>query len=65
MNRLVWAGGHWQSDGDWVARVTNTNPTAVQYKLTTTAKDMSNKSCYSYWEYINGSPYYWTECQGQ
>ena len=65
LNRLVWAGGHWQSDGDWVARVSNANSTTVEYKLTTSAKDTSNKSCYSYWEYINGSPYYWTECQGQ
>jgi hypothetical protein len=62
---LVWSGGHWQSEGDWLARVSNSNPTSIQYKLTSTAKDMSNKSCYSYWEDINGQPYYWTECSGQ
>jgi hypothetical protein len=61
-NRLVWAGGHWQSEGDWLARLTNGNSTSVQYKLTSTAKDISNKSCYSYWEYIGDQPVYWTRC---
>jgi len=62
--RLVWAGGHWRSQGDWFARVTNHNPMAVQYTLTSSARDISNKSCYSYWEYFpNGAYVYWTECQ--
>jgi hypothetical protein len=61
--QLVWAGGHWQSEGDWLARVTNRTLTAVQYKLSSSTKDISNKSCYSYWEYIGNQPYYWTECR--
>jgi len=62
---LVWAGGHWQSEGDWLARVTNGNPASVQYKLTSSAKDISGKSCYSYWEDIGTQHVYWTECQGR
>jgi len=61
--RLVWAGGHWNSEGDWFARVTNGNPMAVQYTLTSSAHGISKKSCYSYWEYIGTQPVYWTECQ--
>ncbi|MBM3127799.1 MAG: hypothetical protein FJ009_04090 [Chloroflexi bacterium] len=62
--RLVWAGGHWKSEGDWLARVTNQNPMAVQYTLTSSGRDISKKSCYSYWEsYPNGARVYWTECQ--
>ncbi len=61
--RLVWAGGHWQSEGNWLARVINGNPAPVQYKLTSSAKDISNKSCYSYWENIGDQRVYWTECR--
>lgn len=62
--RLVWAGGHWKSEGDWFARVTNQNPMAVQYTLTSSGHDISKKSCSSYWEnYPNGARVYWTECQ--
>ena len=61
--RLVWAGGHWQSEGDWFARVTNSNPMAVQYTLTSSAHEINKKSCYSYWEHIGTQPVYWTECQ--
>jgi len=61
--RLVWAGGHWQSEGNWLARVTNGNPASAQYKLTSSAKDISGKSCYSYWEDIGNQPVYWTVCQ--
>ena len=62
-NRLVWAGGHWQSEGDWLGRVTNGNPVTVQYKLDSSGRDISNKSCYSYWENIGANPVYWTECE--
>ena len=60
---LVWAGGHWQSEGNWLARVINGNPVPVQYKLSSSTKDISNKTCYSYWEYIGDQPVYWTKCQ--
>jgi len=60
---LVWAGGHWQAEGDWLARVINANPAPVQYKLTSSARDISSKSCYSYWENIGSEPVYWTECR--
>lgn len=60
---LVWAGGHWSSEGDWLARVVNGSSISVQYKLTSSAKNISNKSCYSYWEYIGDQRVYWTECQ--
>lgn len=60
---LVWAGGFWQAEGSWLARVVNGNPTAVQYKLTSAVKEISNKSCYSYWEYIGDKYVYWTKCE--
>jgi hypothetical protein len=62
-NRLVWAGGHWQSQGDWLGRVTNSNPVSVQYKLVSSGQDISKKSCYSYWETLGSSPVYWTKCE--
>ena len=62
--RLVWAGGHWRSEGAWLARVANNNPMAVQYTLTSSGQAMGNKSCYSYWENLpTGQRIYWTECQ--
>jgi hypothetical protein len=62
--RLVWAGGHWRSEGDWLARVANSNPMAVQYTLTSSARSIGKKSCYSYWEnYPTGQRVYWTECE--
>jgi hypothetical protein len=60
---LVWAGGHWQSEGNWLAHVINGNPVSVQYKLTSSAKDISNKTCYSYWENIGDARVLWTECR--
>jgi hypothetical protein len=63
--RLAWAGGHWQSDGNWLALVTNKSPAPVQYKLTSAIHDISHKSCYSYWEYIGTSRVYWTKCEQQ
>lgn len=62
-DRLAWAGGHWKSQGAWVAQVTNGNPMPISYRLTSFVRDISNKSCYSYWEYIGPNYTYWTECQ--
>jgi hypothetical protein len=62
--RLAWAGGHWNSDGDWMARVTNNNPLPANYTLTSSVRDISNKSCYGYWEYLPTGQYvYWSECR--
>lgn len=61
--RLVWAGGHWKAHGDWVAKITNGNPVPLRYRLTSSAVDISNKSCYSYWEWIGPNYVYWTECR--
>ena len=60
--RLVWNGGHWNSNGDWLAVITNYNPMAVRYKITSSAQDISNKTCHSYWEKIGNNPVYWTIC---
>ena len=60
--RLVWSGGHWSGGGYWYARITNSNPTSVQYRVSSSEQDISNKSCFSYWETIGTSPVYWTEC---
>ena len=62
-SRLAWNGGHWNSEGDWLALVTNRNATSVHYRVTSSAHDISNKTCHSYWEKINGVPVYWTICE--
>ncbi len=61
--RLLWSGGNWQSEGDWYALITNGNPVSVQYKIGRTQMDISNKTCWSYWEYIGPDRVYWTKCQ--
>ena len=60
--RLVWSGGHWEGEGNWYALIANSNPVSVQYRIQSSARDISNKSCYSYWEYIGTSLVYWTKC---
>jgi hypothetical protein len=60
--RLIWSGGHWQGEGNWYAKITNGSSVPVQYQIQTSAKDISNKSCYSYWEYIGTALVYWTKC---
>jgi len=59
---LVWSGGYWQADGSWLARIVNSSPTTAQYKITSVVKDISAKSCNSYWEYIGDKYVYWTKC---
>jgi hypothetical protein len=61
--RLVWNGGHWNANGDWLALVTNYNPMAVRYHLASSARDISNKTCHSYWEKIGTTPVFWTVCE--
>lgn len=61
--RLVWSGGNWRADGDWLALVTNNTAMPVRYKLTSSAQDISGKACYSYWEYIGKNYVYWSICQ--
>ena len=62
--RLLWSGGHWDGGGYWYARITNSNPVSVQYRVTSSQQDIGNRSCFSYWEYLVNSPnpVYWTEC---
>jgi hypothetical protein len=64
-SRLIWSGGHWNGDGSWYALVTNSNPIPVQYRITSTHQDISNKTCRSYWENLpNGlTNVYWTVCE--
>ncbi len=61
--RLLWSGGHWSGEGNWYALITNSNPMSIQYKIGRTQMDISNKSCYSYWEYIGTNLVYWTKCE--
>jgi hypothetical protein len=61
--RLVWSGGNWRANGDWVALLTNNLPMTARYKITSSGQDISNKSCYGYWEYIGTQYVYWTICQ--
>lgn len=62
-SRLVWAGGHWNSSGDWLARVNNANPMAVQYKLTSSTRVIGMCDSVSYWEWIGKNLVYWTRCR--
>ena len=62
-SRLVWSGGHWDANGDWLAKISNNNPMAIRYLLSSSARDISNKSCSSYWEYIGPNLVYWTHCE--
>ena len=61
--RLLWSGGHWSGSGYWYARITNSSPVSVQYRVTSSQQDISNKTCWSYWEYIGTMPVYWTKCE--
>lgn len=61
--RLVWSGGQINLIGDWMARVTNGNPVAVQYRLSTVSREIAPCNTYSYWEYIGPNLVYWTACR--
>jgi hypothetical protein len=61
--RLSWSGGHWQARGNWYALITNGNPFPIQYKIERAQREIGEKSCYSYWEYIGANLVYWTECE--
>lgn len=61
--RLTWSGGHWDSTGDWLARVNNANPSSVQYKLTSQTQVIPKCDSISYWEYIGKNLVYWTRCK--
>ena len=62
LDGLVWSGGSWGTDGDWMARVTNAGPAAVQYRLVVSSQavgcDMTG-----YWEYIGKDYVYWRKCK--
>ena len=62
-HRLAWAGGHWDSTGDWLARITNGNSSSVQYKLTSDTREIPKCESISYWEYIGKERVYWTRCK--
>lgn len=61
--QLVWAGGKWNSTGSWMAKVTNGNSGAVQYKLDVTAAAIPPCDSISYWEKIGTADVYWTRCK--
>jgi hypothetical protein len=61
--KLVWAGGKWNSTGDWMAKITNGNSGTVQYKLTTRAEPIPRCESISYWEKIGTADVYWTRCK--
>ncbi len=62
--RLHWSGGGSNAVyGNWYARITNSNPSAIQYKLTTENVVIAPKACNSYWEYIGPNLVWWSACQ--
>ncbi len=60
---LVWAGGRWEDYGDWMARITNGNPTAVQYRLLVNSQPIPGCEWIGYWEYIGPNYVYWKKCK--
>jgi hypothetical protein len=60
---LVWAGGKWNSAGDWVARINNDNTAPAQYKLTTSTFVIGKCDSISYWEKLHGQDVLWTACK--
>lgn len=63
LDGLGWSGGHWDSQGDWLARVTNGNPAPVQYRLVSATIGIGACESISYWEYIGPNLVYWTRCK--
>lgn len=61
--RLVWAGGHWNASGDWLAHVANDSANSVRYQLTSVSRVIGKCDSISYWEYIGTSLVYWTRCK--
>ncbi len=60
---LSWSGGHWNSTGDWLARITNTSPAAVQYRVVSATYVIGHCDSESYWEYVGPNLTYWTRCK--
>lgn len=61
--QLVWSGGKWDSSGNWIAKIINSNSGAVQYKVTANASPIPPCDSISYWEKIHGQNVYWTRCK--
>ena len=59
---LIWSGGSWRTNGNWYARITNSYSAPIRFQVVSTATQMGQKDCYSYWENIGTSLVYWTEC---
>lgn len=60
---LVWAGGRWESYGDWFARVVNGNASAVTYRLMVNSNEIPPCEIIGYWEYIGTNYVYWKKCK--
>jgi hypothetical protein len=60
---LSWSGGHWESGGDWLARVTNGSSIAIQYRVTAATQEIDKCESISYWEWIGSNYVYWTRCK--
>lgn len=60
---LVWAGGRWEKWGDWTARITNDNASAVQYRLVVSTSEIPACETIGYWEYIGTNLVYWQRCK--
>lgn len=61
--RLTWAGGKWNSSGDWLARITNSASSPITYYLSVTATEIGQCDSISYWEKIGTADVYWTRCK--
>ncbi len=60
---LAWSGGHWDSAGDWLAKITNGSPASVQYRVVSATNTIGTCDSISYWETLGGAPVYWTRCK--
>jgi hypothetical protein len=55
-NGLTWSGGQGNSNGVWLARITNSNIMAVQYRLTTTISAIRTPEAVSFQERGGADP---------
>lgn len=60
---LTWSGGRWDSLADWLAKITNSSRTAVQYRVVSATYAIGVCDSISYWETLGGAQVYWTRCK--
>ena len=60
-NVIRWKAGY-AKPGVWYVYLSNNTDQPVSYKLNHNQENVQAKNCISYWETINGTLVYWTDC---